>query len=682
MKINKITLSNIRSYKSQEIEFPLGTVLLSGEVGSGKSSVLLALDFALFGLRTGSLPGGSLLRKGENKGFVELLFELGGRNVRIRRNLKKQGDSIVQEPGFIEIDSEREDLSPIELKERVLSLLKYPKDLLMKSKSLIYRYTVYTPQEEMKSILLGNKDYRLETLRKVFGVDKYKRMKDNTIIYVNHLKGIRKELAGRIADLDEKILMKKEVDGSISEVKNKILEVDEKIKDFKNLLETRDKEISLVEENINLFKELQKQVEVSLFELKSKSSLKERNVKEIKESLEKISELIIKEEVFVDEKIIIAKEKDLRLVEEKLSDWNAKIGGLKNKIGNSEEIKSKIKTMDFCPLCKQKVTKEHIRDVVAGEDEKIKKAQESLDLTEKEIEKYNSDVKFLKEEIENWKKQISLAETYKLKKKILREKEDSVERLQKENLLLDKEVVELKENQRKLSEKIKGLGDVKEKYDVLIKEKNKLNEEYMRLEVEKGGFVAELNSFSKRLEELKKEILDKSENKKDLLYWTRIQDWLIDYFVNLMDVIEKKVLLKVHTDFDSLFQDWFNMLIDNEMIKVDLDEEFTPVVEQNGHVIDYSYLSGGEKTAAALAYRLALNQVINDLVGVIETKDLIILDEPTDGFSDEQLDRLRDVIKELNVNQTILVSHESKIESFVDSVIRIAKKEHVSEVMV
>ena len=171
MRLSKIILKNIRSYKNQEIEFPTGTVLLSGEVGSGKSSILLALDFALFGLRTGSLPGGSLLRKGEKKGSVELLFELNGRNVRIRRNLKKQGDSIVQEPGFIEIDSEKENLSPIELKERVLSLLKYPKDLLMKRKSLIYRYTVYTPQEEMKSILLGDKDYRLETLRKVFGIE-------------------------------------------------------------------------------------------------------------------------------------------------------------------------------------------------------------------------------------------------------------------------------------------------------------------------------------------------------------------------------------------------------------------------------------------------------------------------------------------------------------------------------
>jgi exonuclease SbcC len=59
---------------------------------------------------------------------------------------------------------------------------------------------------------------------------------------------------------------------------------------------------------------------------------------------------------------------------------------------------------------------------------------------------------------------------------------------------------------------------------------------------------------------------------------------------------------------------------------------------------------------------------------------LIILDEPTDGFSETQLDRLRLVLDELNIKQVILVSHESKIESFVDNIISLSKKDHVSEI--
>jgi exonuclease SbcC len=105
------------------------------------------------------------------------------------------------------------------------------------------------------------------------------------------------------------------------------------------------------------------------------------------------------------------------------------------------------------------------------------------------------------------------------------------------------------------------------------------------------------------------------------------------------------------------------------------------VVEQNGYETFVQNLSGGEKTSCALAYRLALNKVINDLITTIKTKNLLILDEPTDGFSTEQLDKVRDVIEQLNVEQLIVVSHESKIESFVQNVIRVAKESGTSRIL-
>ena len=62
----------------------------------------------------------------------------------------------------------------------------------------------------------------------------------------------------------------------------------------------------------------------------------------------------------------------------------------------------------------------------------------------------------------------------------------------------------------------------------------------------------------------------------------------------------------------------------------------------------------------------------------IKTRDIIILDEPTDGFSEAQIDKIRDVLAELNVGQLIIVSHEHKIEGFVDNIIRIKKKDGIS----
>jgi len=57
-----------------------------------------------------------------------------------------------------------------------------------------------------------------------------------------------------------------------------------------------------------------------------------------------------------------------------------------------------------------------------------------------------------------------------------------------------------------------------------------------------------------------------------------------------------------------------------------------------------------------------------------------MLDEPTEGFSSEQLDKLRDILEQLEVKQILLVSHESKVESFVENVIRVTKIQGKSEI--
>ena len=140
-------------------------------------------------------------------------------------------------------------------------------------------------------------------------------------------------------------------------------------------------------------------------------------------------------------------------------------------------------------------------------------------------------------------------------------------------------------------------------------------------------------------------------------------------------------MLRVHRGFNDLFNEWFNSLIEDETISVRLDDEFTPIIDQNGYETSIESLSGGEKTSVALSYRLALNKVINDVVVEIKTKDILMLDEPTDGFSSEQLDKVRDVLEQLKMKQIIIVSHESKIESFVDKVIGIRKDEHISTII-
>ena len=148
-----------------------------------------------------------------------------------------------------------------------------------------------------------------------------------------------------------------------------------------------------------------------------------------------------------------------------------------------------------------------------------------------------------------------------------------------------------------------------------------------------------------------------------------------------MSSMEKHVMVNIHSGFNELFRNWFDVLMEDETMNVRVDESFTPIIEQNGYETYIENLSGGEKTSVALSYRLSLNKVVNDIIAGIKTKDIIMLDEPTDGFSTEQLDKVRDVLEQLNMKQVIIVSHESKIESFVQNIIRVQKRDSVSAVM-
>lgn len=83
MKINRLHLENIRSYEDQEVEFPEGTILIHGENGAGKTSLLMGMFGGLFlsnitNVGSNSFNLSDLVRRGEDKGCVEIDFEVAG----------------------------------------------------------------------------------------------------------------------------------------------------------------------------------------------------------------------------------------------------------------------------------------------------------------------------------------------------------------------------------------------------------------------------------------------------------------------------------------------------------------------------------------------------------------------------------------------------------------------------
>jgi exonuclease SbcC len=627
------------------------------------------------------------LRHGAKQGEVELAFEVDGKEIIIKRVLKRGKKDVSQETGFIVINGVKKEATAIELKSIIFDLMGYPSDLVTKSRDLIYRYTVYTAQEDMKQILLEDKDLRLDTLRKAFNIDKYKKIKENSLIFVRELKEKRKEGEGKISDLEEKkkgIELKNE---EITKLEKNSLEIKPKLDKSKDELKLKKENLLKIEEEIKNFNELKKELELN--ELKLKNILEQR--KSNKENIERFEEQIkelekdtgIKDEVDVEGILgnIGEKEKQITLMETTIKEISVKVHEFMARKKYSGEIKEKILKLDECPTCEQNVDGSYKEKVVLREDGKLKELEENLKTHDGQHKEAESKILLLRKERDELRKKENEVKLIKLKLKNLAEKVK-----EKEDLLLlqdkiKKEVGGINVKKSELNGKIELLKDVEGEFVRLRKEVDDGMVEERKLELEFNSVAKEKETILKIVEMLGAEIKEKEDVKKGLVYLSQMQNWLEEHFVNLMGTIEKHVMLSIYHEFNEHFQQWFNILIEDEGINVKLDEEFTPFIEQNGYETSIANLSGGERTSVALAYRLALNKVINDIIGDIKTKDILILDEPTDGFSTEQLDKVRDVLDELNLKQTIIVSHESKIEGFVDNVIRVSKEEHVSNIM-
>ncbi|KKU99675.1 MAG: hypothetical protein UY34_C0040G0001, partial [Parcubacteria group bacterium GW2011_GWA2_48_9] len=681
MLLKSIKLHNIRSYESAEINFPSGSVLLAGDIGSGKSTILLAVEFAIFGAKKGELPAYTLLRHGKKEGYVELRMQIDAKDIIIKRALKRSNEDIKQEAGYVVVNGLKKEGTTEELRAIVLELLGYPKDLIKKGKDLIYRYTVYTPQEAMKQILYDDKDTRLETLRKVFNIDRYKRAKDNSKIITSSLREKKKHLEGFIIDFDYKKKELGERKLEIIDIDDKITNMLPKIEEVKKLIRQKKASIEGIEKDINELNSLRKELSVAEANLSHRIEQNNRlneEIRRLESQIEGIKNDVqgrSLEDLSLITKKIGEKENEINEAEQNYKNAIKNIKEIEVKIEHCNDTIRKMESLEICPVCEQKVDESHKHGIHLRESAKYNELVEQIQSCkegESNLEKIRLQ---LKKERDSLMKEQSHFNVLKIKFDNLNEKTSLREEKHRLKEMIKKEIGLLNSKKSELHSKIEKYSETEEKYKIVKKEIDELLPQERFLELEKGKYDVEKDSIKRFILNIEKELNEKQKAKEKLSYISQLSNWIDELFANLMSTMEKHVMVNIHSQFNELFKNWFDILLEDEAMNVRVDEEFTPVIEQDGYETYIENLSGGEKTSVALSYRLALNKVINDIVAGIKTKDIIMLDEPTDGFSTEQLDKVRDVLEQLSMKQVIIVSHESKIESFVENVIRVQKQE-------
>jgi exonuclease SbcC len=194
-----------------------------------------------------------------------------------------------------------------------------------------------------------------------------------------------------------------------------------------------------------------------------------------------------------------------------------------------------------------------------------------------------------------------------------------------------------------------------------------------------GGLQSELVEREERLRRAELLLTERTSRVDELRYhvarmehYVEVHRWLVQCIRPALEQIELEVLSIMHDEMDASARTWFERLVEDPDLELEVDEEFVPTVTQQGFAISVDALSGGERTAVAFAYRLALNGLVQR-ISDRDQANLLLLDEPSDGFSREQLVRMGGVLRDVPADQIVIVSHDRELRSFSDHVFVVRK---------
>ncbi|MFH0831551.1 MAG: chromosome segregation SMC family protein [archaeon] len=208
--------------------------------------------------------------------------------------------------------------------------------------------------------------------------------------------------------------------------------------------------------------------------------------------------------------------KNQQEAELKILESEKEIAACSRQISDTENVKKHVAELDICPLCKTKITSEHIENIDKEANEKIAKLKQEIDKSKKQKEDFwgrkEDSIAIIKEtgaEIEEREKDILRLETLEDKKSMLRDFDEARKRI-------SNEINELESKRKQTQKSIAELEDIEQKYELLKLDVDELkrHEEvdvgteisYKLREMERVKVI--IRQISAQAGELEKEVLE------------------------------------------------------------------------------------------------------------------------------------------------------------------------------
>jgi DNA repair exonuclease SbcCD ATPase subunit len=686
MRIDSVLIENVRSHVKTYVKFSKGFNCLVGGLGAGKSSILYAIDFVLFGDPLGRSYD-YLLREGSDVCRAALKFIEGGKEYIIWRGLRRKGEHIVQDNEHLKLFEGNKLLAEMRneaIAEQLKSIIGLDRE--------IFREIMWVRQEKLKEILDMTPSERQKKMDQLFGISDYEISWANLRSIQRWYEGERETLT-RDPDVISIGDMQKKYDEAVKELALKEAELEEA---RNNLREAEEKlrEASARLEEIKAIRRKSEEIKMEESKLmagiSSAEALCARLTNDIRGREARISDLEERlKSLNIQEEDIKRRIADLGLTADfppnyiqsyvdSIIEQTSSIQGEKEHI--REEIKrirqriSSLMRENKCPLCLQDLPPEYKNGL--------------LTQLNQDLSNYERQLKELDENARELEQLRSIVLTaFSTLQSIQSKREEVFRQLETENNLLNKMSRDLEDEERKLENFRRRLADLKSKtieidpsrLEDAQKSYNDALEKYSGLKYKVQNIEVQLKEVKLRLENLK-ERLDSAQRKIKRL--EKVKRILL--FIEEARQAYRSIQPKIRGDFIKYLERFVQQMMDDlagsegPMLNITIDDNYTPIIEgESGYIRSALNLSGGERTFLAFAYRLGIGQLVLHL-RTGRGLSMLLLDEPTEslGREDGSIDRLAEILSRLKtVEQIIAVTHSEAFAEKADYVIRVEKRD-------
>ena len=197
MLLNKLRMRNFKRFRDQEIVFQDGITGIVGNNGTGKSSIVSAILFALYGLQGTGLDGNYIVSSfagPQDVCEVRLDFLVGGNEYTVVRKFKRRPSSNLHEANLY-LNQKLLATSVQKVGEEVQRIVGMgPGD---------FRNTIYAGQKELLALIESRAGSRKDWFMQVLGIDYLKRdSAEDLKSIIDDREGTFRELDGRLRELD------------------------------------------------------------------------------------------------------------------------------------------------------------------------------------------------------------------------------------------------------------------------------------------------------------------------------------------------------------------------------------------------------------------------------------------------------------------------------------------------